>query len=78
MLACLTAVSDFLGDSRPVALAVDRLPSGVLRTVADHVGEDTDDLAAIAVSAAGHDDHQLALDVLFRISSWSSTSRERR
>jgi hypothetical protein len=74
MLACLTAVSAFLGNQRPVAVAVDRLPSGVLRTVADHVDQDPDDLAAIAVSAAGHGDHRLALDVLSRISS--STSRE--
>jgi hypothetical protein len=72
MLACLTAAPALLGHPGPIAIAVDRLPSNVLRTVADHAGQDPDDFAAIAVSAAGHDDHQLALDVLSRISSSSS------
>jgi hypothetical protein len=75
MLACLTAAPTLLGHPRPIAIAVDRLPSSVLRTVADQAGQDPDDLAAIAVSAADHDDHQLVLDVLSRISS--STSYEK-
>jgi hypothetical protein len=74
MLACLAAVPDFL-DRRPaVAAAADRLPSEVLRTIADHATDDQDALAAIAVRAAALDDHRLALDVLSRITS--SSSRE--
>jgi hypothetical protein len=75
MLAYLAAVSDFL-DLRPaVAAAAERLPSGVLRTIADHAAQDPDALAAIAVSAATHNDHRLALDILSRITS--SSSREK-
>jgi hypothetical protein len=68
MLAFLTAVPDPLDRQAAVMAAADRLPSHVLHNVAAHATDD-DALAAIAVSAAAHDDYHLVLDILPRITS---------
>jgi hypothetical protein len=74
MLASLAAAPKTLGDQPAVTAAIDRLSPDMLRSVASHAAQDQDSLAAIAVRAATYDDHQLALEVLSRITS--PTSRE--
>ena len=74
MLACFAVARTDLGENA-VAIAADRLPSEMLRIVAEKAAQGSAALAAIAVSAAARGDHRLALETLPRITG--GTIRER-